>query len=71
MRVFVVISVHIVFIVHFLFCRFVAGYFCVFGCNSLIINTIHFSGMEAFAGSFGGEELHTLGSVGCCGNDCC
>jgi hypothetical protein len=35
---------HIWFIVHFLFCRFFAGYFCVFWCNSLIINAIHFSG---------------------------
>ncbi len=26
------------------FCRFFAGYFCVFCCNSLIINAIHFSG---------------------------
>jgi hypothetical protein len=40
---------HIVFIVHFLFCRFFAGFFCVFWCNSLIINTIHFSGMHAIA----------------------
>jgi hypothetical protein len=42
-------------------CRFVAGFFCVFAYNSLIINTIHFSGslrvtlwllkgMMAFAG---------------------
>ena len=46
----VVISVHIWFIFHFQFCRFVAGYFWVFRCNSLIINAIHFSGMHAFAG---------------------
>ena len=34
----------------FWFCRFVAGYFCIFRCNSLIINAIHFSGMLAIAG---------------------
>ena len=69
MRVYLVISVHIGFIVHFFFCRLFAGLFCVFWCNSLIINDIHFCRLYAFAGSFGGEELHT-GSVGCCGNDC-
>ena len=31
--------------------------------NSLIINTIHFSGMEAFSGNFCGEERHTLQAV--------
>ncbi len=72
---YLVISVHIWFIVNFWFCRFFAGYFCVFWCNSLIINTIHFSGslrvklwllkgMVAFSGNFFGEEWHTLGSVG-------
>ena len=37
-----------------MFCRFFAGYFCIFWCNSLIINGIHFSVVQAFAGGFCG-----------------
>ena len=54
MRVYVVISVHIWFIVHFLFYRFFAGYFCVLIGKWLIINAIHFSVVQAFAGGFCG-----------------
>jgi hypothetical protein len=49
---------HIGFIVNF---RFFAGYFWVFCFNSLIINTIHFSGMQAIAGNFCGEVRYTMG----------
>ena len=43
---------------------------CVLLDNSLIINGIHFSGRQAFAGNFCGEVRHTLEYAGCCGNDC-
>ena len=52
MRVYVANSGHIWFIVYFWFCRFVAGCFLIFWCNSLIINTIHFSGLHAISGGF-------------------
>ena len=43
---------------------------CVLALNSLIINTIHFSGLHAFAGSFCVEMLALWWGDGCCGNEC-
>ena len=44
-----------------------AGFLPVVSCvlidKWLIINAIHFSGMQVFSGSFCGEERHTLRSV--------
>ncbi len=39
----------------------------VMALKSLIINTIHFSGLYAIAGSFCGEVRHTMGSLGAVG----
>jgi hypothetical protein len=55
------------------FAGFLPVFSCVLALNSLIINTIHFSGMHAFAGGFcggvGGNFCFDNREIICCHNE--
>ncbi len=55
--------VHIVFIFNFCFAGFLPVVSCVLVHNSLIINTIHFSGMQAFSGGILWRDAAHCGGV--------